>query len=114
MAISSIPASPTIQSRQTEAVSERAGTLAINRRAERTRDDPAVLPDDEGRRRTPFGDEAVLDHPNLGRAHLDRGLFGEDLGEQRDRFDIAAGPARVRHGHDFGTASAERARDDVL
>jgi hypothetical protein len=55
-----------------------------DRGAERTRDDPMVIADEESRRRTALGDEAVFDHPNLRRAHLGRCLFGEDLRKQRD------------------------------
>ena len=69
--------------------------------SERMRDQLAVAADDPGIRRGAFGDAALrVDEPGLARALLARGLLGQHIRQQRDRFDVDALPADVGHGDD--------------
>ena len=69
--------------------------------AERMRDQLAVAADDPGIRRGTFGDAALrIDQPGFARAAVARGLLGQHIRQQRDRFDVDALPADIGHGDD--------------
>ncbi len=54
---------------------------------------------DPGIRRCAFGDATLrVDQPGFAGALLARGLLGQYVRQQRDRFDVDALPADVRHG----------------
>ena len=65
---------------------------------ERTHDDVARCVTMKALDGAAFGHVAVFHHPGLLRARFVRGLFRQNLSQQRHRLDVAAPPALIRDG----------------